>query len=228
MSESIRSQMDRDRRWLRDQEGKEQPDDLQQALDQIFLPPSAAQTAAAVERTAQAVAAEAERALYYDAIEAPLVGKLYLALSSRGLYALTFGGSEAEFAARLQRAGERSVIRDPVRVRAAADQVRSYLAGKSKKIDIPVDMSGMTEFQRQVLGAVSHVPRGRHITYGELAQRIGRPRAARAVGRALGSNPIPIVIPCHRVLAADGSLGGYSGRGGVRTKRALLQLEGAL
>jgi O-6-methylguanine DNA methyltransferase len=228
MSESIRSQMEHDRRWLRDQEGKEQPDDLLRALDQIFLPPSAAQTAAAVERTAQAVAAETERALYYDVIEAPLVGKLNLALSSRGLYALTFGGSEAEFAARLQRAGERSVIRDPVRVRAAADQIRSYLAGLRETIDIPVDMSGMTEFQRQVLGAVRDVPRGRHITYGELAQRIGRPHAARAVGRALGSNPMPIVIPCHRVLAADGSLGGYSGRGGVRTKRALLQLEGAL
>ncbi|MCJ7825796.1 MAG: MGMT family protein, partial [Anaerolineales bacterium] len=69
---------------------------------------------------------------------------------------------------------------------------------------------------------------GEYLTYGELARRIGRPGAARAVGQALGSNPIPVLIPCHRVLASDGSLGGYSGRGGVRTKEALLRLEGAL
>jgi O-6-methylguanine DNA methyltransferase len=228
VAETFQSQEQSDRRWLGDQEGDAQPDDLLMALDQIFSPPAAAQTTAAVERSKQAVAEAAGRALYYDSIEAPLVGRLYLALSSRGLFALSFGGSEAEFADRLQRTGKRSVMRDPEKVKPAADQVRSYLAGLRKTIDIPVDMSAMTDFQRQVLGAVRGVPRGRHITYGELAQRIGRPRAARAVGRALGSNPVPIVIPCHRVLAADGSLGGYSGRGGVRTKRALLQLEGAL
>ena len=119
-------------------------------------------------------------------------------------------------------------MRDPEQVQPVAEQIQRYLAGEQQSIDTPIDMSGMTSFQRLVLGAVRRVPRGKYVTYGELAARIGRPRAARAVGRALGSNPIPIVIPCHRVLASDGSLGGYSGRGGVRTKRALLQLEGAL
>ena len=85
----------------------------------------------------------------------------------------------------------------------------------------------MTPFQRIVLDAIQKVPSGETISYGGLARRIGKPGAARAVGRALGSNPIPIIIPCHRALAADGSLGGYSGRGGVRTKQALLTLEGA-
>ncbi len=88
-------------------------------------------------------------------------------------------------------------------------------------------MSALTPFQKAVLSAISQVPAGETTSYGGLARRIGKPGAARAVGRALGSNPIPIIIPCHRALAADGSLGGYSGRGGVQTKQALLALEGA-
>ncbi len=78
-----------------------------------------------------------------------------------------------------------------------------------------------------MLEALQEVPEGDYVTYRELAERIGRPDASRAVGQALGRNPIPILIPCHRVIATDGSLGGYSGAGGVETKRALLEFEGA-
>jgi methylated-DNA-[protein]-cysteine S-methyltransferase len=85
----------------------------------------------------------------------------------------------------------------------------------------------LTTFQRKVLLTVAEVPRGEFTTYAELAKRIGQPKAARAVGQALGSNPMPLVLPCHRVLASDGSMGGYSGRGGVKTKEKLLRLEGA-
>jgi methylated-DNA-[protein]-cysteine S-methyltransferase len=223
-----RSASSEEARWLGDEEGELQRDELLSALDQIYLAQPAARVEAALEKTALTLEAESGRMLYYDEVEAPLVGKLFLALSAAGLYALTFGGSEAAFLERLERSGRRTVIRDPGRVRPVAEKIQRYLAGVLSSIDVPVDMSGMTDFQRKVLGAVRGVPRGEYVTYGELAQRIGRPRAARAVGRALGSNPIPIVIPCHRVLAADGSLGGYSGRGGVRTKRALLHLEGAL
>lgn len=228
MTDRVQMEADQEARWLGDEQGDTRHDDLLDGLDQIFASPPASREAAAIEMVAQAVEAEANRAIYYDRIEAPLVGPLYLALSSAGLFALTFGGSESAFLERLAKPGRRAVIRDPGRVRPVAEQVQRYLAGVGQSIEAPVDMSGLTDFQRQVLGAVRRVPRGEYITYGELARRIGRPHAARAVGRALGSNPIPIVIPCHRVLAADGSLGGYSGRGGVRTKRALLQLEGAL
>ena len=83
-----------------------------------------------------------------------------------------------------------------------------------------------TEFQRKVWGAISKIPKGKTVTYKELANKIGRPLAVRAVGNSVGTNPFPVVIPCHRVLRSDGSLGGYSGRGGAKTKRMLLIKEG--
>lgn len=83
-----------------------------------------------------------------------------------------------------------------------------------------------TTFQKKVWLEISKIPKGKTITYKELAQKIGKPRAIRAVGNAVGANPKPIIIPCHRVLPSDGSIGGYSGRGGVKAKRALLLKEG--
>jgi methylated-DNA-[protein]-cysteine S-methyltransferase len=104
--------------------------------------------------------------------------------------------------------------------------VGQYLAGRRQAFDLPVDLSAVTSFQREVLLAACQIPRGQVRTYAEVARQIGRPKAARAVGQALASNPVPIVVPCHRVLAADGSLRGYTGGGGLRTKRRLLTLEG--
>lgn len=92
------------------------------------------------------------------------------------------------------------------------------------KIDIK-KLKG-TEFQKKVWTAISKIPRGKTITYKELATKIGRPLAVRAVGNAVGSNPHPIIIPCHRVVKTDGSLGGYSGKGGIKTKIKLLKSEG--
>jgi methylated-DNA-[protein]-cysteine S-methyltransferase len=86
----------------------------------------------------------------------------------------------------------------------------------------------MSEFQRRVLNIALKIPRGKVLTYGDVAKAIGKPQASRAVGQALGHNPVPIVIPCHRVLGADGSLHGYSAGGGLQTKAWLLQLEGAV
>jgi len=228
MSQVKRTDRGNEARWLGDEPGEPGHDPLLELLDEIHAAPGKQRTQAALRRARSALRLEAERALYYDVIEAPLVGRLLVAVSERGLFALAFGGTEAAFIERLARHGRTTVVHDARRVAPAAEQLRRYLSGQQPGIELAVDMSAMTDFQRLVLGAVRRVPPGEHITYGELARRIGRPRAARAVGRALGSNPIPIVIPCHRVLAADGSLGGYSGRGGVRTKRALLQLEGAL
>ena len=111
-----------------------------------------------------------------------------------------------------------------------SDEVRreldQYFAGERTRFDVTVDRRLIGDFARKVLGATARVPFGRTTTYGEVATKIGSPRAARAVGNALGSNPIPIVIPCHRVLRSGGALGGYGG--GVDRKQRLLHLEGAI
>ncbi len=102
---------------------------------------------------------------------------------------------------------------------------RAYLAGRAAALErLPVDLGALTEFQRRTLHALRKLPPGAYATYAGLAAELGRPRAARAVGQVMRANPIPIVIPCHRVLPADGSLGGYTP--GRRYKRGLLAHEG--
>jgi methylated-DNA-[protein]-cysteine S-methyltransferase len=112
--------------------------------------------------------------------------------------------------------------RPPLLARAVT-QVEEYLAGERTAFDLPLDLGVATDFQRAVYGKLVQVPHGRLTTYGALARSLGRPGAAQAVGQAVGANPIPIVIPCHRVVAADGKLGGYSG--GLPVKVALLAVE---
>lgn len=105
----------------------------------------------------------------------------------------------------------------------ARDQLEAYFDGKLEKFDLPLAPHG-TVFQRKVWAAIAAIPFGKARTYGDLARELGT--APRALGGACGRNPIPIIIPCHRVLGTDGSLGGYSGMDGIDTKRALLDLEG--
>lgn len=104
----------------------------------------------------------------------------------------------------------------------AARQLREYFSGKRREFDLPLAPSG-TAFQRVVWRKLREIPYGATISYGELARRVGDPKASRAVGSANGKNPLPIVVPCHRVIAADGKLGGFGG--GLPVKRALLELE---
>jgi len=110
----------------------------------------------------------------------------------------------------------------PPVVKDAANQLEEYFAGERTTFDIPMEPAGTT-FQKEVWAELSKIPYGQTISYGELARRVGRPKGPRAVGQANGKNPIPIIVPCHRVLAADG-LGGYAG--GLAMKRALLAVEG--
>jgi len=107
-----------------------------------------------------------------------------------------------------------------------ARQVRQYFAGRRVDFVFEPDLAGLTEFQRRVLKATMTVPYGAVASYARIAERAGSPKAYRAVGRALGRNPIPVAIPCHRVVAAGGKLGGFSG--GLGWKRTLLELEGSL
>ena len=105
----------------------------------------------------------------------------------------------------------------------ALGEVAEYLAGKRRAFSVPVDWRGRGGFGRQVLEACARVPYGETVSYGELAKRVGSPGAARAVGQALGRNPVPLIVPCHRVVASGGGLGGFGG--GLEMKRRLLVLE---
>lgn len=108
----------------------------------------------------------------------------------------------------------------------AARQLAEYARGERRGFELPVALSDQPPFRRRVLEELAGVPYGETVTYGRLAGRCGRPRAARAVGNALGRNPLPVVLPCHRVVRSDGTAGGYGG--GRERKRRLLRLEGAL
>jgi methylated-DNA-[protein]-cysteine S-methyltransferase len=125
---------------------------------------------------------------------------------------------------RAARLGERTAGPDPL-LEEASRQLLAYLAGEATGFDLPLAPAG-TEFQQRVWDALRRIPYGATTTYGALAREIGAPRAAQAVGAAVGANPLSIVVPCHRVLASDGALTGYAG--GIGTKEALLRIEGAL
>ena len=132
-------------------------------------------------------------------------------------------GAEAERLARLF--GTR-VLRSPRPTDEVRRQLDEYFAGRRHEFELEVDLGPAREFGRAVLDQLARVPYGELTTYGTLAERAGRPRAARAVGTIMNRNPVPIVLPCHRVVGSTGSLVGYAG--GLDRKRALLELEGAL
>jgi methylated-DNA-[protein]-cysteine S-methyltransferase len=153
------------------------------------------------------------------------VGTLGLAAGERGLRHVAFSRDEDEFIERLlAEHGDGAVLRS-----AALDDVRRaldrYFAGRHLAFDLKVDLSALPHFQRRVLDATARIPAGQVATYTEVASRAGSPRASRAAGNALHNNPVAIVVPCHRVLRADGSLGGYGG--GLPIKEWLLEHEGA-
>ena len=163
--------------------------------------------------------------IQWDVIESPL-GPLYIAASARGLCNLDFAVSRADFIGGLDPLAQTE--QNPTALAPVAEQLRDYFESTRSEFDLPVDLERLTPFQMSVLQAARRIPPGNTRTYGQVAHAVGKPKASRAVGQALGRNPIPIVIPCHRVVASDGSLGGYSGGGGLESKRLLLTLEGAL
>ncbi|MBS0444975.1 MAG: methylated-DNA--[protein]-cysteine S-methyltransferase [Proteobacteria bacterium] len=117
----------------------------------------------------------------------------------------------------------------PAAIAQVIDAIRALLAGEPRDLlEVPLDMARIASFERRVYEAARAIPPGRTLTYGELAARIGAPTEARAVGQALGANPYPIVVPCHRILGAGGRSGGFSAPGGTRTKLRLLEIERAV
>ncbi|WP_103354870.1 methylated-DNA--[protein]-cysteine S-methyltransferase [Amycolatopsis sp. CA-128772] len=117
----------------------------------------------------------------------------------------------------------------PAPVQEAVDGIVALLGGaRSDLASVPLDMTGVPAFHRRAYEIARAIPPGKTLTYGDIAHRLGQPGSAQAVGQAMGHNPFPIIVPCHRVLAAGGKDGGFSARGGVGTKRRMLVIEGAL
>jgi methylated-DNA-[protein]-cysteine S-methyltransferase len=153
-------------------------------------------------------------------------GMIRIASSRQGLVALSWqSADDGAFVARLEEKFETApVVCDCDHLVPAENQLLEYFARRRESFDLPVDLSALTDFQRVVLDAACRLGFGEVATYTDIADRIGSPKASRAVGNALGSNPVAIIVPCHRVVRTDGSLGGYTG--GLRYKEALLDIEG--
>jgi methylated-DNA-[protein]-cysteine S-methyltransferase len=156
------------------------------------------------------------------------IGVCGIAWSEHGIAAVQLPErTEAATRARLaRRSGAAREVEPPPDVQRAVDAIVSLLGGDSTDLSfIELDLNGVPEFHRRVYDVARTIPAGATLSYGEIAARLGDPGAARAVGQALGRNPIPIIVPCHRVLAAGGRTGGFSARGGTATKLNLLAIE---
>lgn len=171
-----------------------------------------------------AAAAEGLLDVGYDVLDSP-VGPLLVAATPRGVCRISYDADPEAHAEQFARAHGVRVLRAPRSVDAVKRELDEYFSGRRVEFDLTLDLAAAPEFTRDVLGELAKVPFGETTTYGHLAARVGRPRAARAVGTVMNRNPIPIVLPCHRVVGSSGSLVGYAG--GLDRKQALLTLEGA-
>ena len=158
------------------------------------------------------------------------IGRCAVAWSDRGIVRIQLPeASDQKAARRLAMNDELTLAEPPAAIKRAIEHLCRHLAGEQQDFrDVPLDTSGLAGFHLRVYQGARRVSAGRTISYGELAARIGSPGAARAVGQALGKNPFAIVVPCHRVLAANGKAGGFSAHGGVGTKRRILAAEGVV
>jgi len=160
----------------------------------------------------------------YGFMESP-VGDVLVAASERGVVEISYLDHTGRYESlrELEQRGylvyERQQTVEPV-----VDQLKEYFTQQRQRFDLPFDLGGITDFTRSVLDRTVHIPYGKVQTYGEVASAIGKPKASRAVGNALGRNPVPVIIPCHRVILSSGAMGWYTG--GPEIKRALLGIEG--
>jgi methylated-DNA-[protein]-cysteine S-methyltransferase len=202
------------------------PDDLERALARTAPDPDPEAATAAARRAAER-AGESGAADVAYAIEPSPLGDLLVATTRRGLVAVYYedAGEHEDLLDRLAGRLSPRVVEAPARVDPVRRELDEYFAGTRTGFDVPLDWSLTQGFTRRVLKATARIPYGGASTYREMATRAGSERAVRAAGNALGANPIPIVVPCHRVLRTGGALGGYGG--GVARKRFLLDLESA-
>jgi methylated-DNA-[protein]-cysteine S-methyltransferase len=163
----------------------------------------------------------------YATLDSP-AGTLLLATTPRGLVRVAYldAAGEDEVVEQLASRVSPRVLRAPAKLDEPRRELEQYFAGRRKQFELPIDWELTRGFGRRVLQATARIPYGSTSSYGRVAGEAGSPRAYRAAGNALGANPMPIVVPCHRVLHSGGGLGGYTG--GVERKRLLLSVEGVL
>jgi methylated-DNA-[protein]-cysteine S-methyltransferase len=177
----------------------------------------------ALDRRFRQAAAEAGLVdVSFDVADSP-VGPLLLAVTDRGLCRISFDPEPDRATDELARTFGVRVLRAPREVDLVRRELDEYFEGRRREFDLPIDLRGRSGFSRDILDRLARVPYGKVTTYGSLAAEAGNPRAARAVGTIMNRNPIPIVLPCHRVVGSTGSLVGYGG--GLDRKRLLLDLE---
>jgi methylated-DNA-[protein]-cysteine S-methyltransferase len=178
------------------------------------------------ERFRTAAAASGELDVAFDVLGDTPVGALLVGVSDRGLCRVGFDPQPEAELERLARDFGPRVLRSAKAVDRVRRELDEYFAGRRRAFDLDLDLRAAPTFHRRVLAELSRVEYGHTTTYGALAAQVGSPRAARAVGTVMNRNPVPIVLPCHRVVGANGSLTGYGG--GLERKELLLRLEGAI
>ncbi len=179
----------------------------------------------AAQRLGERMAKQGLADIGYAPVDSPF-GELLLAASEQGLLRLAFPEEDTDSV--LERLAARvspRIVEAPAQLDRIRRELDEYFEGHRREFELPLDWTLVGPFGRRVLGATAQIPYGRVLTYTEVAAEAGSPRGSRAAGNALGANPIPIVVPCHRVLRGSGALGGYAG--GLPRKQFLLELEGA-
>ena len=165
---------------------------------------------------------------WYASLPTKALGRVWAAMNDKCLCTLAAGITEKAFLDDLRKRGPDNCFQeDETRLSPLFKEIEAYLAGSLRTFTTPVDWSTISGFQKDVLQITFAIPYGETRTYQQIADQLGRKGAARAVGRAEATNPIPLVIPCHRVIGSDGSLHGYGMGSGIATKHWLLNLEGA-
>lgn len=163
-----------------------------------------------------------EEAIYYSSFESSLLGKVFVASTERGVCYVDFLTSEKKFLKNLEKKFHGRIIKDHSKNKEPIYQLKEFLSGRRKYFDCKLDLNG-TPFERKVWSFLKKIPYGETRSYKEVALAIGHPKAFRAVGMANAHNPIPLIIPCHRVIKSNGELGGFGH--GLRVKRMLLEFE---
>ncbi|MGQ9777907.1 MAG: methylated-DNA--[protein]-cysteine S-methyltransferase [Thermodesulfobacteriota bacterium] len=162
--------------------------------------------------------------LYYASFRSSLLGDVFIASTDRGVYAVDFLTSERSFLRELRKRFKGQILKDHRKNREVMNQLKKYLSGQLKDFDCALDLRG-TRFEKKVWSFLRKIPYGQTRSYKEVAEAIGYPKAFRAVGLANAHNPIPLIIPCHRVIESNGALGGFGH--GKKVKKKLLYFETA-
>jgi len=160
--------------------------------------------------------------IYYSFFDSAFLKRVFVASTEKGVWAVDFASSEKAFLKELKRRFSGEIVRNDRKNGKALSQLKKYLKGQLKRFDCPLDLQG-TPFQKKVWLQLLKIPYGETRSYQEIARAIGHPKASRAVGNANGSNSIPLIVPCHRVIESNGGLGGFGH--GLKAKRQLLEFE---